>query len=68
MRQDLSVGTNNFDLVTLTFEFDLLFKNLNHENNFWTVSPRAFIFHMSISCDKTNIFDPVTLTLEFNIL
>mgnify|MGYP003692055603 CR=1 FL=1 len=29
--EDLSVGTNIFDLVTLTLEFDLLFKSLNFE-------------------------------------
>ena len=36
--EDLSVGTNIFDRVTLTLEFDLLFKSLNLANNFWTVS------------------------------
>ena len=28
MRQEISVSTNNFDLVTLTLVFDLLFENL----------------------------------------
>ena len=27
--------------------------NFNLANNFWTVSARALMFHMSISCDKT---------------
>ena len=39
--------------LTLTLEFDLLFKNFNLANNFWTVSARALIFHMSIPCYKT---------------
>ena len=39
--------------------------NCNLANNFWTVSARAFVFHMNIPCDKTIIFDHVTLTLEF---
>ena len=26
--------------------------NFNLANNFWTVSPRALIFHMNIPCDK----------------
>ena len=29
------------------------FKNVNLANDFWTVSARALIFHMSIPCDKT---------------
>ena len=38
-----------FATVTLTLEFDLLFeKFVNIANNFWTVSARALIFHMSI--------------------
>ena len=60
-----------FDPVTLTFEFDLLLKNFNLANNFWTVSARALIFHMSIPGDKTFpyiplFFNPVTVTLEFD--
>ena len=42
--------------------------NFNLANNFWTVSARALIFHMSIPCDDTIIFDPVTLTFEFDLL
>ena len=39
-----------FATVTLTLEFDLLFeKFVNIANNFWTVSARALIFHMSIA-------------------
>ena len=52
--------------VTLTLEFDPFFVNFNIANNFWTLSARALIFHMSIPCDKTIIFYPVTLTLEFD--
>ena len=67
------MGTIIFYPVTLTLEFDLLFKNFNLANNFWTVSTRALIFHMSIPCDKTFpwiplFFFPVTLTLEFDLL
>ena len=58
-------------IVTLTFEFDLLFESFNFVNNICVVSAKALIFHMSIPCDKTFqcvplIFDPVTLTLEFD--
>ena len=51
--QDLSHHTIIFDLVTLTLEFDILFKNFNLGHNLWTVRDRAFIFHMCIPCDKT---------------
>ena len=51
---DLSGGTISFDTVTLTFEFDPFFiENFNFANNFWTVSARALIFHMSIPYDKS---------------
>ena len=33
MEQDLSIGTNIFDLVTLTLEFDLLFEIFNFVHN-----------------------------------
>ena len=46
-------GTNNFDGMILTLEFDLCFKNLNLAYYFWTVSSRALLFHMSILWDKT---------------
>ena len=36
-----------FDPVTLTFEFGLLFENLNLVNNFSTASARGFIFQMN---------------------
>ena len=54
--------------VTLTLEFDLFSENFNLANNFWTVSARALILHMSDPSDKlkTNIFYPVNLTLEFD--
>ena len=66
-------GSIIFDLVTLTLEFDLLFKNLDLANNFWIVSARALIFHMSIPYDKTFAWFPlfhylVTLTREFDLL
>ena len=46
----------------LTCDLDPFFKNFNLANNFWTVSARALIFHMSIPCDKTIVFYPVTMT------
>ena len=51
--QDLSVGTKNFDLLTLTLMFDLLFKNFNLSYNFWMVSTRVLIFHKYVPYDKT---------------
>ena len=56
-------GTIIFNPVTLTLEFDLLFKNFNLAKIFWTVSARALIFHMSIPCDKTFLWTPSFLTL-----
>ena len=38
--------------------------NFNLANNFWTVSARALIFHMSISCDETFPLVPLFLTLR----
>ena len=37
-------------------------KNFNIGHNFWTVSDRAFIFHMCIPCDKTFPLIPKFLT------
>ena len=37
--------------------------NFNLANNFWTVSARALIFHMSIPCDKTFPWIPLFFTL-----
>ena len=37
--------------------------NFSLANNFWTVSATAFIFHMSIPCDKTFSWVPLFLTL-----
>ena len=42
---------------------DLFFEIFNLANNFWTVSARALIFHMSIPCDKTFPLVPLFLTL-----
>ena len=44
MRKDLSVGTYNFNHVTL--KFYQIFENFNLAYNFWTVSVRAFICHV----------------------
>ena len=48
-KQDLSKGTNIFNPVTLTFFKKKPFKLAN---NFWKMSARALIFHMSISRDQ----------------
>ena len=47
------MDTNIFDPVTLTLEFDPFVENVNLAIYFWTVSARAFLFHMSIPCDMT---------------
>ena len=57
------MGAIIFYPVTLTLEFDPFLKNFNLANNFWTVSPRALIFHMSILCDKTFPLVPLFFTL-----
>ena len=49
--QDLSVGTKNFELLTLTS--DLLLKKVNLGHDFWTKRDKAFILHMCITCGKT---------------
>mgnify|MGYP003688589931 CR=1 FL=1 len=59
------MGTSNFNLMTLTFEFDLLFKNFNFAANFWIVIARAFIFHMNIPCDKIFVLVLNLLTFDF---
>ena len=41
--------------------------NFNLANNFWTVSARALIFHMNISCDKTFPWVPLFFTLWFDL-
>ena len=67
------MGTDVFDLVTLTVKFDLLSKNFDLGHIFLTRRGRAFILHMYIPCDTTfpwgtNVFDLVTLTLKFDLL
>ena len=61
--QDLSVGTKNFDLVTLTLTFDVLLKKLNLGYDFWTKRNKAFILQVCIPCGKTFLFIPKILTL-----
>jgi hypothetical protein len=64
------MGTKIFDLVTLTLVLDLLIKNFNLSYNFQIMSTKAWIFHMSIPCDKTFPWGQgfVTLTLVFDLL
>ena len=50
-------------ILPLTLEFDLFFENFYIANNFWTVSGRALMFHMSIPCDETFPLLPLFLTL-----
>jgi hypothetical protein len=60
--QDISIGTNNFDHVTLTLKFNPLFKNFNIGHIFWMASDRAFIFHMCVSYDKSFLLVQKILT------
>ena len=48
---------------SLTLEFDPFFENFILAYNFWTVSARALMFHMSIPCDKTFSWIPLFFTL-----
>ena len=45
----------NFDIVTLTMEYDLPFENFKFVNSIWTVSVKALIFL---------VIEHLTLTLE----
>jgi hypothetical protein len=58
-----SKGTNWFDLVTLTFMFDLLTENLNVGCIFWMVCIRVLIFHTSVCCIKAFPWVATSLTL-----
>ena len=49
--------------VTLALEFDPFFENFTLVYNLWTGNATAFIFHMSISCDKTFLRVPLFFTL-----
>ena len=51
--QELSNGTINFELVTLTVTFDLHLKKFNISHNFFILGDRAFIFDMCDHYDKT---------------
>ena len=63
-RQDLSMGTNIFNLaVTLTSEFDLFLEIFYLADNFWPVSARAMIFDMSISSENPFPWLPTFLSL-----
>jgi hypothetical protein len=59
--QDLSVGTNRFDLVTLTLVFDLYNENFNHVYIFWIICTRTY--NMSVCCNKSFQWVPTGLTL-----
>jgi hypothetical protein len=63
MWQDLSKSTKMFDLVILTFVFDLLIENFNLGYIFGLVGAKTLIFHMSVPCDKTFLWVPKNLTL-----
>ena len=71
LRQGIPSGTNNFDLITFTLEFDLFLAYFycSLAKNFWTVSARVYTFYMNISSGKAFQWIPtfcffVTLTLE----
>ena len=57
------MSTNNFDFITLTLEFDLLFENFKFVNNNGIVIARALTFHMSVSSNRTFPWKPRFLTL-----
>ena len=57
----------DLDLVTLTLEFDLFSKNFNLANNFWTVSARVLLFHLSIFCDKFFLWIPLFLPCDVDL-
>ena len=64
------IGGHNYRVI-LKFCHCLPHWSFNHANNFWWVSARALIFHMSIPCDKTFPREPfffytVTLALEID--
>ena len=65
----LSIGTNNFDLVTFNLEFDLLFENFDFANNFWTVNVKSFytsteyFVRLKLSVDTINFYSG-TLTFS----
>ena len=48
------MGTNIFDRVNMTLEFDLIFETFKFVNNFLTVRGRVVMFPMQIPC--YNIF------------
>jgi hypothetical protein len=64
--QDLSIGTNFFDFVTL--KFDPLFKNFNIGYIFWMASGKVFIFLMCVLYDKTFLLVPAGLEIMREIL
>ena len=65
--QDISLGSNIFAHWLWPWSLANFLKTLSF-NLLLTVSARTLIFHMNISCDKTNMFYPVTLTtLEFDL-
>jgi hypothetical protein len=57
------MGTNKFDLVSLTLAFDLLIKNFNIGYIFWMVYVRTFMFHFCVSYDNTFPWVPKDFTL-----
>ena len=53
MWQGFFNGAIDFECVTLTMTFDLLFQNFNIGYNFFILSDRVFIFGMCDPYDKT---------------
>jgi hypothetical protein len=67
--QILLVGINGFDLVTLTFMFDLLTENFNLGCIFRMLCTRTLIFYIVMNDPTTspNRFDLVTSTFMFDL-
>jgi hypothetical protein len=57
------MGTNKFDIVTLTLAYDLLIKNINIGYIFWMVYVKTLMFHLSVPYDNTIPWVPKDLTL-----
>jgi hypothetical protein len=62
--QDLSIGTFDFALMTLTLEFDLFLRNFNIGHFLWILINRIFIFHLWISFDNTSVLVPSFLAFH----
>ena len=68
LRQGLSSGTVNFEHVTLTVTFLLLFKNFHISRNLLVLRDRAFIFGIDVPYDKVFLRVPKIFTCDLDII